>query len=154
MMNLETDTNYKLINNEKMKRNYFLLPIIALSMSLTPVFSSCSDDDENKIELNSYLNGTYSGTQLEVTIDGQKNTSVTSAEVKVEAASQNSTIDVTLNDFPTAGKDHTLKTTLENETIKGTTNFQGKTYTFSVKIEGGYGADKNKSCKIIFSSKN
>lgn len=127
---------------------------MALSLSLAHVFSSCSDDDADKVELTSYLNGTYSGTQLEVTIDGQKNTSVTSAEVRVGTNSQgtHSPVDVTLNDFPTVGNNHNLKTTLENERIEGTTSFDGKTYTFSVKIEGSYGSDTGKSCNIVFCS--
>ena len=137
-----------------MKKINFL--VVMLMMLCAGFMSSCSDDDEPGYMDKNYLDGIYAKENLTVLVDGERNTSVESAEVKTtqHVEGEKSEVAIALKNFPTAGQSLLLKSVVDlkvNTPIQGDVKLAQKDYGFVATFGDVYG-DK-KTCQIVFTAK-
>lgn len=137
-----------------MKKINFL--VVMLMMLCVGCMSSCSDDDETGYMNQNYLDGIYAKENLTVLIDGERNTSIESAEVKTtpNVEGEKSEVVIVLKNFPAAGQSMMLKTLMSvkvNTPVQGDVKLADKNYGF-VATFGDVYSDK-KTCQIVFTAK-
>lgn len=128
--------------------------VFILFSLLAVMFWSCSSDD-NGIAMNhvSHRDGTFTGSQLEVYLNGSKVTDAVSATMKSTLLNANTDNDtgaddvltglnptynsiITIEGFPVKGKTVTLKTVTDLMGFEGTIEVDGITYDYDAEFTG------------------
>lgn len=126
-----------------MNKIKFIFIILAVSMLMAGI-TSCSNDNVSTVGGESYLNGTYSGGNLNFMIDG-----VSLQDVTVNVTIENTTATIKLTGFPESGSTatwiSTIKETDDGIECSGESSNSGQTYRYKVLFQGSYSST---SCKI------
>lgn len=97
--------------------------------------TSCSNDNVSTVGGESYLNGTYSGGNLNFMIDG-----VSLQDVTVNVTIENTTATIKLTGFPESGSTatwiSTIKETDDGIECSGESSNSGQTYRYKVLFQG------------------